>query len=140
MTEKIELAIFDNDLIVRDVKKYELSEDGTKIRVKVGGEAHWMPEIDKNSGLTFLGRKRWLLYGERQKKTRYFIKRRGTRCVDFSTGKAYGPSIEELKKANKTLLVGKIGKEQQQTPFLTTMLLIINALFSFIIMSALGVF
>lgn len=138
--EKILVAIYDNDLKIRTQKKFEISEDGNKIPIIVGGSAHWMPKFDNTSFLDFKGKKRYLLFGPRIWKRIYFVKRRGDKCVDFSTGEATGPSIEELKKANASTLLDKIGQAKTEMPFLIYALLAINTLFSMIILNALGVF
>ena len=111
--EKVQVAIFDNDLKIRTLKKYEVSDDGTKIRIVSGGEGHFMPAFDTSSFLEFAGRKKYLLFGARQWERIYFVKKKGAKCVDFQTGEVFGPSPEESKKAIGATLLHQIGQEKQ---------------------------
>ena len=124
--EKIEVAIYDNDLKIRTMKKYEVSDDGTQIRIISGGEGHFMPKFDQSSFLEFGGRKKFLLFGEREWKRIYFVKKKGAKCVNFATGEVTGPSPEESKKAIGATLLHQIGQEKQDTPWQMWALLAIN--------------
>ena len=111
--EKVKVAIFDNDLKIRTLKKYEVSDDGTKIRIVSGGEGHFMPTFDTSSFLEFAGRKKYLLFGAREWDRIYFVKKKGVKCVNFKTQEVLGPSPEESKKAIGATLLDKIGQEKQ---------------------------
>lgn len=138
--EKIKVGIFDNDFKLRTIKNYEVSDDGTQIRIVSGGEGHWMPKFDNNSFLEFPSWKKYLIFGARSWKRLYFVKRKGEKCVDFHTGVTSGPSPEESKKAIGTTLLGKIGQDKLEIPLYISVILILNLVFSIIIMRVLGVF
>lgn len=116
LSKQVELAIFDNDLKARTVKKYDLSEDGTKIRVKSGGEAHWMPTFDNDSFLELPKRKKYFLFGSMTWRRLYFVKRNAAKCVDFKTETVSGPDPEQLKEAVGGLMLKDLGKGGQETP------------------------
>jgi len=117
--EKVILAIYDNDLKCRTVKKYEVSENGTQIKVQSGGDGHFMPKFDNDSFLELPTRKRFILFGAQLWRRIYFVKKRGDKCVNFNTGKAFGPDPEEAKKAIGSTLLGEIGKTKVDTPFIS---------------------
>lgn len=49
MKDKVKVLVLDRDLKGRTYKKFEVSEDGSKIRIKSGGKAHFMPTFDNDS-------------------------------------------------------------------------------------------
>jgi len=110
--EKIELAIFDNDLKCRTVKKYEVSDDGTQVRVVTSGENFWMPRFDMNSGLYLPRRKKFLFFGVQLWKQLYFVQRKGVQCINFQTGESYGPNPEQQKEILGANLLKQIGKPE----------------------------
>ena len=122
MARKITAAIFDNDLKCL-VKKFEISDDGTKIRIQSGGEGHFMPTFDNNSFLEFPTRKKFLLFGERIYKRFYIVKKKGSACVNFRTGAVLGPDPEQMKKALAAASLDKLGK--QEPPFPTWIIYLI---------------
>lgn len=122
MARKITVAIFDNDLIC-SIKKYEIAEGGTKIRIISGGEGHFMPTFDNNSYLDFPTRKKYLLFGERVYRRIYIVKKKASACVDFSTGEVTGPDLEQLKRALAASNLDKLGK--QEPPFPTWIIYLI---------------
>lgn len=138
--EKIEVAIYDNDQKIRTQKKYEVSDNGTQIRIVSGGEGHFMPKFDSTSFLEFPSWKRYLFLGARTWKRLYIVKNKGEKCVNFKTGEAYGPSPEESKKAISSTLLEKIGAEKQPIPMLIYAILGLNTLFLIVVMKVLGVF
>lgn len=115
-SDKVQVAIFDNDNKIRTLKKYEVSEDGTKIRIVSGGEGHFMPVMNSTSFLEFPSRKRYLVAGPRSWDRIYFVKNKGKRCVDFSTEEVFGPSPEESKKAIGASLLEQIGERPPPFP------------------------
>ncbi len=128
MARKVTLAIFDNDLRVKQ-GKYELSEDGTKIKVKSGGEAHWMPSFDNNSFMEFPYRSPFAPWKISWRRV-YFVKKKGSKCVDFATDPptVTGPSEEQLKQAIGAVAFGNLGKEDNQPTWITYATLAISAL------------
>lgn len=140
MSERVEVAIFDNDQKIRTMKKYDVSENGVQIRIKSGGEGHFMPKFDSTSFLDFPSWKRYIFFGPRTWKRLYFVKNKGEKCVDFSTGETYGPSPEEMKKAISATLLGKIGQGKLEIPWYLTVLLLLNTIFLVAVMKVLGVF
>lgn len=122
MVRKVRLAIFDNDLKAK-VKKYEISTDGTKIKVVSGGEGHFMPSFDNNSfiDLPYRGFSFWKISYRRL----YFVKKKGEKCVNFSTGEVSGPDPEQLKEAIGATLLGDLGKEGPEIPIWLIYLLLL---------------
>jgi hypothetical protein len=112
MARKVTLAIFDNDLKAK-IGKYELSDDGTKIKVKSGGDAHWMPSFDRDSFIE-LPKKKWEFWKPQWTRI-YFVKKKGKKCVNFKTETVSGPDPEELKKAVGATMLNQIGKDKQDT-------------------------
>lgn len=123
--EKVLLAIFDNDLKCRTVKKYEISDSGTQIKVKSGGDGHFMPTFDNDSFLELPTRKKYIFVGGQIWKRFYFVKKKGEKCVNFRTGESFGPNPEDAKKAVGSTLLSEIGKTKQEIPFTTYLLLMI---------------
>ena len=111
MKRKVTLAIFENDLRLK-ISKYELSKDGSKIIVKSGGGANWSPSFDNNSFLEF-PKKKWEIW--KPKWTRiYFVKKKGSDCVNFNTEKVTGPSQEDLEIAVGATLLKDLGQEDKK--------------------------
>ncbi len=121
--QKVEVAIFDNDLRCRTIQKYEISNDGEQIRIKSGGEGHFMPKFDNDSFIEMPRRKRYFLFGEMLYRRLYFVKKKGNKCVNFQTGESFGPSAEQLKQAIGSTLLPKIGQGKQETPLILWLLL-----------------
>jgi len=113
MNKMVNVAIFDNDLRC-EIKKREVSDDGTKIRIKSGGEGHFMPTFDNDSFLEFPRRKKYLLFGETLFKRYYIVKKRASACVNFKTDPpTIGlPDPEQLKQANMNFLATQVGKDR----------------------------
>jgi hypothetical protein len=123
MARKVKLAIFDNDLKAT-VGKYEVSDDGTKIRIVSGGEAHWMPTFDNDSYIDQPYRSilsPWKISYNRM----YFVKKKGAKCVNFKTGEASGPDPEQMKEAVASSLVNKLGDDNTETPIIWYIILLI---------------
>ena len=136
MTRKVTLAIFDTDLKAT-IGKYELSDDGTKIKVKSGGEAHWMPTFDNDSFIEF-PKKRWEIWKPDWTKI-YFVKKKGSKCVNFTTDPAdvTGPDPEQLSEATGAVMLSKLGKQEQETPLISYATLVIGVI---ILLRLFGVF
>ena len=112
--EKVLLAIYDADLKCRTVKKYEVSDSGTQIKVKSGGDGHFMPTFDNESFLELPTRKRFIFFGGQLWKRFYFVKKKGEKCVNFQTPKAFGPNPEDAKKAIGSTLLEQVGKNKPE--------------------------
>jgi len=112
--EKVLLAIYDNDLKCRTVKKYEVSDSGTQIKVKSGGDGHFMPMFDNESFLELPIRKKYIFFGGQIWKRFYFVKKKGEKCVNFRTGEAFGPNPEDAKKAIGSTLLEQVGKNKPE--------------------------
>ena len=130
------MAIFDTDLKAT-IKKYELSEDGTKIIVKSGGKGHWMPSFDNDSFIEF-PKKKWEIWKPEWTKI-YFVKKKGAACVNFKTKPVVvsGPDPEQLSEAVGAVMFDKIGKQEQETPLISYATLVIVVI---ILMRLFGVF
>jgi len=53
MTKKLKLAIFDRDLKAREFKHFDVTDDGSKIRVRTGGKRNFNPTFDNDSFIEF---------------------------------------------------------------------------------------
>ncbi len=137
MARKVKIAIFDNDLQVT-VKKCPISNDGTQIRVKSGGEGHFMPRFSPNNALEF--KRPWYFGGGTQKL--YFAKKLAEGCVDFTTDPPTIPlpNREQLKYANANLLATKVGQDSSKgTPWYIWVILALNTLAFILLLQMAGV-
>ena len=135
MTKKVKLAIFDIDLKARTVKKYPVSESGDKIKVKSGGEGHFMPSFDVESYIEFPRRSfpaLWRISWDRV----YFARKGAKSCVNFDTEKVAGPDPELVLEAAGTEMLRNLGKEKSETPMISYISL---ALLIIILLYQLGV-
>lgn len=122
MPDKVKLAVFDQDLIVRKYGKFELSTDGSKIRVTSGGAAHFLPKIGNTTYLDFP--RRSLLPPFRKYLQRlYFVRNTASRCVDFATEEVASPDPEQVMKAAGAKIASNWGKEKTETPLLLFIIL-----------------
>ena len=53
MTKKVKLAVFDRDLKARQYGNFEVTDDGSKIRVRTGGKRNFNPTFDNDSFVEF---------------------------------------------------------------------------------------
>jgi len=132
MTRKAKLVVFDNDLKVK-VAKYPISDSGDKIRVKSGGESHFMPSIDTSSYLEFP--KKFLFFTVGYEKV-YFARKLSKKCVDFKTEVIAGPDPEVVKEAAGATMLKDIGKSKQETSMVQWVTL---AIVLFTLLNVLGV-
>ena len=135
MSKKVKLAIFDKDLKARTVGKFPVSDSGEQIKVKSGGDGHFMPSFDNESYIEFPRRKFpafWIIYWDRV----YFARKGAKECVNFKTGKVEGPDPELVIEAAGTEMLRNLGKEKTETPITTYIML---ALLLFITLNLLGV-
>ena len=135
MSKKVKLAIFDKDLKARTVKKYPVSDSGEQIKVKSGGEGHFMPSFDNESFIEFPKKAfpaLWRISWDRV----YFVRKGAKTCVNFKTEKVEGPDPELVLEAAGTEMLKNLGKEKTETSLITYMML---ALLVFITLIQLGV-
>jgi len=114
MSKKVKLAIVDNDGKARTVKKYPISEDGTKIRVVSGGEGHFMPSFDNDSFVEFPKKLFGIIPSGWDRV--YMVKKRGKACINFQSGKVEGPDPEQLKEAVGSTMLNQLGKDKPPFP------------------------
>lgn len=118
MSKKVKLAIFDGDLKARTVKKYDVSDSGDKIKVKSGGEGHFMPSFDNDSFIEFPYRALtsfWRISWDRI----YFVRKGSKTCVNFETEEAGGPDAEVVLEAAKNTILQNLGTEKTETPMIS---------------------
>lgn len=108
---KVRLLVFDNDLR-GTLKKYPVSESGTRIKVKSGGTEHFMPEFGFKNRLEI--KKPWYQGGGYLQI--YLAKKKAEACIDFTTEQPEIPlpNLEELKDATNNYLGSKLGKDAQK--------------------------
>lgn len=100
-----------------------------------------MPRFDNTSFLEFPSWKKYLLFGERSHKRLYIVKNGAEKCVNFFTGEAVGPSIEEKKKANLGALANRLGQDTGlKIPWYFSVPLVAVLIFQLWILSLLGAF
>lgn len=122
LVDKVKLHIFDGDLLVRKSKDFPISSDGSKIKVQSGGEAHFMPEIGKNTFLEFQKRSMFPPF-KKYRERHYFVRNTAKRCVDFETEEVYGPDPEQVKIALGNEVASKWGSEKTETPIILWLIL-----------------
>ena len=113
MTKKVKLAIIDSDLKARTMGHYPVSDDGTQIRVKSGGEGHFMPKFDNDSFIEIP--KKFLRFQTGWERL-YIVKSKATACVNFKTGDVPSPDLEQLKESVGSTLLNKIGEKKEPFP------------------------
>jgi len=114
MTRKVTAAVFDNDLRCT-IKQYDVSEDGTKIRIKSGGEGHFMPTFDNDSFLEFPYRHP-LSFWKVSYRRFYIVFNKAKACVNFRTNEIYGQDLEQLKSSIAATSLDKLGKQSPPFP------------------------
>lgn len=138
---KIKVAIYDNDFKIRKLKDYDIAQDGERISIVNSGAGKFMPQFDNTSFLEFPSFKKYLLFGERSYKRLYIVKNGGEKCVNFYTGEAVGPSIEEKSKANLGALANRLGQDSGLTiPWYFSIPLVLVLVFQIWVLSMLGAF
>ena len=127
MTDKVKLAIFDQDLVVRKHGKFPLSSDGSKVNVVSGGASHFMPQIGNTTYLYFPRRSLMPPFKKYYERL-YFVRNTANRCVDFKTEEVASPDPEQVMKAAGAKIASNWGKEKAETPMLLFIILGILAL------------
>ena len=124
MSKKVKLAIIDKDLRARTFKKFPLSDDGAKIKVKSGGDGHFMPEIDTDSYIELPSRSvfpPWRIKWNRF----YFVIKGAKKCIDFKTGGVTGPDSSLVLEAAGTTMLMNLGKEKKETEMIVYIILLV---------------
>ena len=133
MTKKVNVVVFDNDLVVRTEGKFDLTDDGTKIKIKKGGKGHFYPIIDPERALEFS--RPWYKGGSKKV---YYVRNHANQCVNFGLDppQVYPPDPEQVIDAANTALVKNFGKEKQEMTWQTWFSLL---LLMFLVLLQLGV-
>ena len=122
MSKKVKLAIIDKDLRARTFKNFPLSEDGTKIKVKSGGEGHFMPSFETDSYIELPSRS--LFPPWRTKWNRiYFVNKGTSKCINFKTETVPAPDPSLVLEAAGTLMLMNLGKEKKETDLIIYIIL-----------------
>jgi len=114
MKRKLKLAIFDIDGKAT-LGSYPVSDSGDRIRVKKGGESHFMPQFDHTSFIEFP--RPWYKGGGSQRI--YFARKGAKKCVNFKTEAISGPDPELVKIAAGSTMLKDLGKEKQEMTWQT---------------------
>ena len=122
MPDKVKLLIFDQDLIVRKSGKFQLTSDGSKIKVVSGGESHFMPQIGNTTYLD-IPRRSIIPPFRRYYQRHYIVRNSAKRCVDFATEEVSMPDPEEVMKAAGAKVASNWGKDKTETPLLLYIIL-----------------
>lgn len=113
MSKKLKLAILDEDLKARTIKKYDVSESGKQIKVVSGGEGHFMPSFDNDSFIE-LPKRLWKINLGWDRI--YFVKKGAKKCINFKSGEAFGPDPEQLKRSVGSTLLNQLGQDKPPFP------------------------
>lgn len=112
---KVKVAIYDADLRVKIIKHYPLSSGGTKIKIKSGGDGHFMPTIGTGDYLEWP--KRSLIPPFRRTWERvYIVKNNGAKPVNFETEEVFGIDTQDIIDAANAEIIRNFGKEKKETP------------------------
>jgi hypothetical protein len=120
LVEKVNVAVFDANLRA-EIKKYELTDDGSKIRILKGGKKHFYPEFNESS---YLDIKRSRLLGGGYKRL-YVVRRNASKCIDFKTEIVSGVDPKQIIEATESELIKNFGKEEKGVPWYIWMLFVI---------------
>ena len=137
MTKKVKLAVFDRDLKARQYKKFPVTDDGSKIRVRTGGKRNFNPTFDNDSFIDF-PRPKWKGGGWDRV---YFARNSAKECVRFRRKEGDGddfldPDPEQVKRAAENTILHSIGKEKTEIPMISWITLVMVAI---ILLKVLGV-
>jgi len=140
MVEKVNTAIFGADLKVAPIKKYEIDESGSKIRINPkGGKGHFMPSFTNSSYLDMPKMKRYLFFGDRKYKRIYFVRKLASACVDFNTPFVPMPDQKQVMDAANSALIKNFGSDETGTPWYVWPILIFSLLSFFLLLRITGV-
>ena len=122
MTKKVKVAVFDQDLKIRQLGDFPLTSDGSKINIKSGGKGHFNPSFSNTSYLEFPYRSIFSLFRIRYKRV-YVVRNSASKCVNFHTEEVPAPDPEEVMKAASAKILENMGRETQETPFILYIIL-----------------
>ena len=140
--EKVTVAIYDPaDLKVREMGKFPIAKNGHQIRIKSGGEGHFMPTFDTDSFLQFPKKRLGGLLGTTYEKT-YIVPKMGTSCVNFKIPKVDEIDILKIKRdieeAAGNKILRNIGSDEKETPMLQYIQTFLLLAIIWILVSVLG--
>jgi len=134
MVEKVNVAIFGADYQVVPIKKYEVDESGSKIRINPkGGKGHFMPSFTNTSYLDIPTYPKYLFFGPMKYRRTYFVRKMASACVDFFTPFVPLPDVQQVMNAADSELIRNFGKEEKSIPWQTWAAFIFSLL-TFILM------
>lgn len=122
MTKKVKVAIFDQDLKIRQFGNYPLTSDGSKINVRSGGKAHFNPSFSNTSYLEFPYRSISNLFRIQYRRV-YIVRNNANKCVNFDTEEVPAPDPDEVMKAASAKILENMGKESQDTALILYIIL-----------------
>lgn len=112
MARKVKLAVFDIDGKA-SIGRYPISDSGDRIKVKKGGEGHFMPQFDHTSFIELPKKFLGLTIGSERV---YFARKGSKKCVDFKTEVIGGPDPELVKIAAGSTMLKDLGTEKPPFP------------------------
>jgi len=122
MTKKVKLAIFDKDLKARTYANFDLSKDGSRIKVRKGGKRNFNPSFDMDSYIELPYRSIVPPFPIKWNRV-YFVRNGAKACVNFKTGVVDGPDPETVMEAAEAEILKGIGKDKQETPIILYLIL-----------------
>ena len=122
MPKKVKVAIFDQDLKIRQFGDFPLTSDGSKINIKSGGKGHFNPSFSNTSYLEFPYRSILNLFRIQYRRV-YVVRNTARKCVNFDTEEVPAPDPEEVMKAASAKILENMGRETQDTPFILYIIL-----------------
>lgn len=132
---KVKVALYGRDLRAT-VKNYPINSDGTRIEIASGGDAHFMPEIDKETYIELPYRS--ILPPFKTKYQRLYVAQKWCKkCVNFVTGEVLGPDPEQVMRAARNKILESKGKQKTETPIIFWLMLAVNII---ILLKVMGVF
>ena len=122
MTKKVKVAIFDQDLKIRQFGQFPLTSDGSKINIRSGGKGHFNPSFSNTSYLEFPYRGFSTLFRIQYRRV-YIVRNNANKCVNFDTEEVPAPDPDEVMKAAGAKILENMGRETQETPFILYLIL-----------------
>ncbi len=122
MTKKVKVAIFDQDLKIRQFGNFPLTSDGSKINIKSGGKGHFNPSFSNTSYLEFPYRSLFTLFRLQYSRV-YIVRNNANKCINFDTEEVPAPDPEEVMKAAGAKILENMGRETKETPLISYIIL-----------------
>lgn len=139
MADKVKVAIYNNDLRISSINEYEISQDGTQIKIVPDGAGTWKPEFTSTTYLE-QPRRKWYPPFHKYWERVYFVPRKGAKCVDFATGTATGPKQEDLDNAITSVGLKNLGQDEQKTSPILYLVAFLDIIMMLILIQIVGVF